>query len=179
LWRKALLLNHPTVTTITGAVDYGRPIPMKYDVVVETAQAELVAAVRATVPIINTARAWKPALDQVWAFLKANGELDPGHNLFLYHHPERRNEAMSIDFGVQVVRPFDGEGKIRCVETPAGEVTRTVHVGPYDRLGDAHDAIHAWCAANNRKIAHASWEIYGDRNNDPALLETTIKYLLV
>jgi hypothetical protein len=38
---------------------------MKYDVVVETAQAELVAAVRATVRISDIARAWKPALDQV------------------------------------------------------------------------------------------------------------------
>jgi hypothetical protein len=26
--------------------------------------------------------------------------------------------------------------------------------------------------------AHASWEIYGDWKDDPALLETTIKYLL-
>lgn len=59
---------------------------MKYDVVLETVQAELVAAVRAKVPISDIARAWKPALDQVWAFLKTNGELCPGHNLFLYHH---------------------------------------------------------------------------------------------
>jgi hypothetical protein len=72
---------------------------MKYDVVVETAPAELVAAVRTTVPISDIARAWKPALDQVWAFLKTAGEFNPGHNLFLYHHPERRNGAMNIDFG--------------------------------------------------------------------------------
>jgi effector-binding domain-containing protein len=151
---------------------------MKYDVVVETAQAELVAAVRAKVPIGGIARAWKPALDQVWAFLKENGGLRPGHNLFLYHHAERRNEAMNIDFGVQVARPFERQGDVQCIATPSGEVARTVHVGPYDRLGVAHDALHAWCAANNRKIAQASWEIYGDWSNDPALLETTIKYLL-
>jgi effector-binding domain-containing protein len=151
---------------------------MKYDVVVETAQAELVAAVRAKVAISGIARAWKPALDQVWAFLRENGGLRPGHNLFLYHHAERRNEAMNIDFGVQVARPFEREGNVRCVETPAGEVARTVHVGPYDQLGNAHNAIHAWCATHNRKIARASWEIYGDWHNDPALVETTIKYLL-
>jgi len=109
---------------------------MKYDVVVETAQAELVAAVRATVPISDIARVWKRALDRVWAFLKTNGELGPGHNLFLYHHPERRNQAMNIDFGVQVERPFEREGDVRCIETPTGEVARTVHVGPYDRLGN-------------------------------------------
>jgi hypothetical protein len=56
---------------------------MKYDVVVETAQAELAATVRATVPISDIARVWKPALDHVWAFLKTNSELGLGHNLFL------------------------------------------------------------------------------------------------
>ena len=85
---------------------------------------------------------------------------------------------MNIDFGVQVARPFQQKGDVRCVETPTGEVARTVHVGPHDRLGEAHNAIRAWCAANNREIAQASWEIYGDWKDDPALLETTIKYLL-
>ncbi len=152
---------------------------MKYEVLVDTAQPELVAAVQATVPISDIVKTWKPALDQVWAFLKANGGLGPGHNVFLYHHPEHRNEAMHIDFGVQVAHPFEQDGGVRCIETPAGEVAKTVHIGPYDRLSDAHNAIHAWCAAHNRKIAQASWEIYGDWNSDPALLETTIKYLLV
>jgi effector-binding domain-containing protein len=151
---------------------------MRYEVVVETAQAELLAAVRAKAPIGGVAKVWKPALDQVWAFLRANGDLGPGHNLFLYHHPERRSEPMDIDFGVQVSRRFEPQGDVRCIETPAGEVASTVHVGPYDRLGDAHNAIHAWCSAKDRKIGPASWEIYGDWNDDPALLQTTIKYLL-
>jgi len=154
-------------------------MPMRYEVVVETVQAELLAAVRARAPVGGVAQVWKPALDQVWVFLRANSDLRPGHNLFLYHHAERRNEPMEIDFGVQVSRRFEPQGNVRCIETPAGEVATTVHVGPYDRLGDAHDAIHAWCAANNRKIGRASLETYGDWNNDPALLETTIKYLLV
>ena len=85
---------------------------------------------------------------------------------------------MNIDFGVQVLRPFEPEGDVRCITTPAGEVAKTVHVGPYDRLADAHDAIHVWCLANNRKIAQASWETYGDWTEDPAQLETTIRYLL-
>jgi effector-binding domain-containing protein len=85
---------------------------------------------------------------------------------------------MNIDFGVQVLRPFEPEGDVRCIATPGREVAKTVHVGPYDRLSDAHNAIHAWCAANNGKIAQASWETYADWTEDPALLETTIKYLL-
>jgi hypothetical protein len=52
---------------------------MKYDVVVEIARPELLAAVRATIPLIDIPRTWKPALDRVWAFLKTHGDLDPGH----------------------------------------------------------------------------------------------------
>jgi effector-binding domain-containing protein len=150
---------------------------VKHDVVVEIAR-ELLAAIRATIPLSDIPRTWKSALDRVWAFLKSHGDLQPGHNLFLYHHPAHRDKAMNIDFGGQVARWFEPEGDVRCIETPAGEVARSVHVGPYDRLGDAHNAIHAWCAANNRKTAQASWETYGDWTEDPALLETTIKYLL-
>jgi len=151
---------------------------MAYDVVIETVQSELIAAVRAHVPISGIAQAWKPALDQVWAFLNANPDLSRDHNLFLYHHPARRDDPMDVDFGVQVTRRFAPSGNVRCVETPAGEVARTVHMGPIDRIKAAHDAIHAWCAANGRKIAHASWETYGDWTDDPAKFEVTIRYLL-
>ena len=151
---------------------------MVYEVVVETARAELIAAVCEHIPLGGIPKVWKPALDQVWAFLKDNPDLPRGHNLFLYHHPPRRDDPMDIDFGVQVARPFEPQGNVRCIETPAGEVAMTVHVGPYDQLRGAHDAIQAWCAANKRTIAHASWETYGDWIEDAARLETTIRYLL-
>src|SRR5664280_40164 len=48
--------------------------------------------------------------------------------LFLYHHPARRDEPMDIDFGVQVARIFDSEGNVQCVQTPTGEVEKTVPV---------------------------------------------------
>jgi len=151
---------------------------MTYQIKVEAVQAELVAAVRTRVPISGIAQAWKPALDQVWAFIRTHGSLKPGHNLFLYHHPANRSEPMDIDFGVQVAQPFEPSGNVRCIETPAGEVASTIHVGPYDRLAGAHNAVHAWCSANHRNIGQASWEIYGDWTDDPARLETTIRYLL-
>ena len=80
---------------------------------------------------------------------------------------------------MQVPHSFEGIGNVRCVETPAGEVATTVHVGPYDQIGAAHEAIHAGCAGNGRQIGSASWETYGDWNEDPALLETRVSYLLI
>jgi hypothetical protein len=106
------------------------------------------------------------------------GQRTDGHNVFLYHHPARRDMPMDVDFGVEVVRTFEPEGEVRAVETPAGEAAVAVHVGSYDRMKETHDAIHAWSAANKRAFAGKSWEIYGDWSDDPAKLETTIVYLL-
>src|SRR5664279_2435590 len=134
---------------------------MTHQVVVERVPSELIAAVRVVVPVGGVARAWGPAIDQVWAYLRANPQVARELNLFLYHHPARAGDPITAEFGVQVAQRFEPAGEVRCVATPAGEVARTVHVGPYDQLGDAHAAIQAWSVANGRKIGAASWETYG------------------
>src|SRR5215470_6889908 len=115
------------------------------------------AAVRRHVAIGGVGAAWKPALDKVWEFLRTDG-----HNVFLYHHPARRDLPMDVDFGVEVSRAFESAGEVYATETPAGMVAVAVHVGPYERMKETHDAIHAWREANQREFAGMSWEIYGD-----------------
>jgi effector-binding domain-containing protein len=85
---------------------------------------------------------------------------------------------MDVDFGVQVIRPFEVEGEVICTETPAGEVVMTTHIGSYAGLKAAHDAVLSWRAASGRTFAGYSWEIYGDWTDDEAKLETQVVYLL-
>jgi effector-binding domain-containing protein len=157
---------------------------MAINVSVQTVPARTLAAVRRKVRIDQIGAAWRPALDQVWQFLSQHPELrsdkqnNDGHNIFLYHHPASRREPMDIDFGVQVTRLFPKEGEVFATEMPAGKVATAVHAGPYERLGETHDAIHAWAAANKMTFAGKSWEIYGDWFDDPAKLETRVEYLL-
>jgi effector-binding domain-containing protein len=149
------------------------------EVRVEAANPRILAAVRRTVALGEVARAWRPALDQVWQFLGGHpGLRTDGHNVFLYHHPAQRNLPMDVDFGVEVTRRFETSGEVHTTETPGGEVATAVHVGPYDRLGETHAAIHEWASRNQRTFAGRSWEIYGDWNDDPDKLETTVLYLL-
>jgi len=153
----------------------------KMAVVVQPVTPQLLAAVQARVPIGGIAQAFRASLDQVWAFLRRHpGLRTDGHNVFLYHHDASSapGATVTVDFGVQVTRAFVGEGPVRCVETPAGEVATMVHHGPYERMGVTHAAVQKWCADNNRRIGDRSWEIYGDWSDDPAKLETTICYLL-
>lgn len=152
---------------------------MATEVSVQLVSARRLAAVRQSIRLDQIATAWWPALDQVWAFLQQHpGLRTDGHNIFLYHHPANMQSPMDVDFGVQVTRLFERSGEVVSTETPAGRVATALHVGPYERLGDTHKAIHAWAAANKASFSGTLWEIYGDSTEDAAKLETRIEYLL-
>lgn len=152
---------------------------MTYTVATKIVQAELIAAVSERAFIHEIPHKFKPALDQVWAYLKGDGaSLKPAHNVFLYHHPSDRDAPMQIDFGVQVARRFEPVGNVHAVEVPAGEVAWALHVGPYHLMSAAHQAIHQWAHKNGRTIGAMSWEIYGDWQQDESKLETEICYLV-
>src|SRR5882724_1515511 len=99
---------------------------MNYQVVTKSVSSQPLAAVRRRVRIGEVGRAWKPALDLVWEFLRRQeGLRTDGHNCFLYHHPARGDAVMVVDFGVQVIGPFQAAGEVAYTETPAGEVAMT------------------------------------------------------
>ncbi len=115
-------------------------------------------------------------LDPVWAFLRPS-DLVPGHNVVLYRPDPQGTGGMWVEVGVQVDRPFDdadAPDDVRCRELPAALVARAVHVGPYQRLGEAHGAVVAWCREHGHERTGVSWEIYGDWNEDMELLETEV-----
>src|SRR6185295_8760853 len=102
---------------------------MAYEVKLQTLRPRILAAVRRRVAIKEIPKAFKPALDSVWAFLgKRSGLRTDGHNIFLYHHESPT--MISVDFGVEVIRSFVGESDVACVTTPVGEAAVVVHRGP-------------------------------------------------
>lgn len=152
---------------------------MTHQIKIASVSPRTLAAVRRHVRMGEVPTAFKPALDQVWAFLGQHpGLRSDGHNVFLYHHVPNPAEGMNVDFGVEVTRPFEAEGDVACTETPGGEAATILHRGPYSGLAAAHSALHQWCAANGRRIGGHSWENYGDWTSDPPQLETEIAYLL-
>lgn len=152
---------------------------MNYQVVTKTVSSQPLAAVRRRVRIGDVGRAWKPALDLVWEFLRQHeGLRTDGHNCFFYRHPADGEATMVVEFGVQVIRSFQDAGEVICTETPAGEVAMTTHIGSYAKLAAAHEAINSWRAATGRAFGGCSWEIYGDWTDDEAKLETQVVYLL-
>jgi effector-binding domain-containing protein len=137
------------------------------------------AAVRREVAAGAVGSAWGPALGKVWDFIRSQpGLWTNGHNIFLYHQPEKPGAPIRCDFGVEVTRTFEPAGEVYAIETPSGEAAVAVHRGPYNRMNEAYNAIQEWMTANHRESAGHTWEIYGDPMPDPAQTETTVVQLL-
>jgi hypothetical protein len=83
--------------------------------------AERIADGRIRVEPGDVSATWRPALDQVWAFIRRQpGLWADGHIVFLHHHSIRPEAAMACDFGVEVTRPFEAADEVYATETPAG-----------------------------------------------------------
>jgi effector-binding domain-containing protein len=46
------------------------------------------------------------------------------------------------------------------MELPAGPAIATVHVGPYQDLLRAHQALAAWAGARGREASGPAWEVF-------------------
>ena len=112
-------------------------------------------------------------LDQVWAYLKEQGAKGD-HNVVVYRSFDHATGVMTIDAGVQVEQPLPGNGTVVPVTTPGGLVATTVHLGPYQKLGDASSALHQFCSEHDHPIAGPTWEDYDHWTNDPTQLRTDV-----
>jgi effector-binding domain-containing protein len=144
-----------------------------YDVRLERVAPQTIAVVRETVKQSELSRVVPAGCGEVWHWLKAAGLPRPGRVLAVY-----LDGAIHLEVGAEVQGPFTGDGRVCCSSTPAGMVAITTHDGPYDRLGQAHEAIHLWCTSQGHEMAGPNWEIYGHWTDDPAQLRTDVYYLL-
>jgi effector-binding domain-containing protein len=119
-------------------------------------------------------KVWKALLDEVHATVVWGDVSRPkGRNVMLY-----LDDTPRVEVGVELDQPAEVSGRVVRSHLPAGPVAVTVHRGPYDGLGGAHDAVHAWCRAEGLTLAGPRWEVYGHWHEDPAQVETEITYLL-
>jgi effector-binding domain-containing protein len=113
------------------------------------------------------------ACGDVWARARAHGVDRPGRLIALY-----LDEVINIEVGVEVNQAFAGFEDLPRSETPAGRVAAVTHIGGYDGLPGAHQAIRIWCKQHGHRFAGPSWEIYGHWTDDLTKLRTDLYYLL-
>lgn len=121
-------------------------------------------------------------IGDVMAGAMMNGFTPAGPPMAVYHDPEFDPDAVDITFVVPAAgepRGATAAGRtLEAVSVPGGEVAVVIHVGPYDRLHEAYQALGAWIAAEGRAGAGPACEIYLTRPDEPGEPVTEIRMAL-
>ena len=67
-----------------------------------------------------------------------------------------------IEAGFPVTGAVSASGRVEPVTLPGGRVARTMHVGAYEKLGDAYKATSDWITDNGYVATGEPWELYLD-----------------
>lgn len=67
---------------------------------------------------------------------------------------------LDVEAGLPVAARVPARGGLVMSSLPATTAAVTCHVGPYDRLGDARDALEKWIRDRGFEPAGRPWEVY-------------------
>jgi AraC family transcriptional regulator len=95
----------------------------------ETTPQGMGAVFRQLVPVID-------------AYRERNGIERAGPLIGLYH--DYREDRVDIEVAVPISRPAGGEGQIEAKELPGGRAAVAMHEGPYETIGQVHEALDAF-----------------------------------
>jgi effector-binding domain-containing protein len=151
---------------------------MGYEIQLETISDDRpLAVVRRRARPAEFSKVVPDACGLVWGVLRAHGIKGAGRHVAVY-----LDDQVNLEIGVELDAPFAGHGEVIGSSLPRGLVAGRVHFGPYQKLGDAHAAVHQWCARHGHVLAGPKWEIYGhwvdEWNEDPSKIRSDVFYLL-
>jgi hypothetical protein len=128
------------------------PGPMSVEVTLTTVEPTPTAIVAATTTWTEFPSLWRPMLDKVWAFLRADpqGGRKDGHDVMLCV-----DDVPHVEVGVQVSGSFVPVGDVKPSHLPGGAAATATHLGPLGKIGETHDAMVAWFASNGHRLSRA------------------------
>ncbi|HEY7468593.1 MAG TPA: GyrI-like domain-containing protein [Acidimicrobiia bacterium] len=69
-------------------------------------------------------------------------------------------EEFEIEAGFPIDRPASGVGEVTSSSLPGGTAAVVTHIGPYDQMRPAYEAIQSWIEAKGGTSSDVPWEVY-------------------
>lgn len=139
---------------------------MSYEVQQTDLQAQPAAVVRGHITVEDIGDFLGRAYDHVMAAAAEQGLDITGAPFGFYRFAEGKS-----DFDIEAGFPVSGvvlpSGDVEPSELPGGTCAKTLHVGAYDEVQGAHDALFAWVTDNGQVPSGDAWECYLDGPDVP------------
>jgi effector-binding domain-containing protein len=136
----------------------------KYQVVLKKVEPMKIASVRDTVPTYHDITMLVEKLMPV--FMNHSTSI-AGPFIAIYHDMEYKEKDIDIESAVPINGDLELPEPINVRNLPGEDtVATTIHRGPYETIGEAYQALMAWCEANGYELAGPDREVYLTSPND-------------
>lgn len=140
----------------------------RYEVVLKTAEPQLVASVRDVLP---SYREIGQLIGELYAYLGQRGM--GGLCGSLWHDEGFKDKDVDAEAIVFIDRPIAGSDRVRVYELAGGPMASSIHHGSYNTIDQAYAAVMHWIEANGYRVKAAAREIYlqgGERGDDKSFI---------
>ena len=120
------------------------------------------AVVRGTLTVAQMGPWLSQAYGAIAAYLTEQGAGPAGMPFARYHH--LGGDRFEVEAGFPVTHEVVGAGQVVASRLPGGPAAHTWHVGPYEEVEAAYEAVIRWVSEHRGTPAGDPWEIY---HSDP------------
>jgi effector-binding domain-containing protein len=140
--------------------------------------AQLTLAIRTRTPVQNLPQVVGQAYGAIMQYAGSLGIQPCGAPFVAYHNMDM--DDLDMEIGFPFAQELAGHGNIQAGEIPGGKAVVCMHVGPYDQLGGAYEALQKWVEANSYTPTGVAYEFYlNDPQTTPASeLQTEVVFPL-
>lgn len=150
---------------------------MEHEVHVVERPALWVVAKRLPIALEALGPAIGQAFGEVYGIIAAAEEATAGPPFVIYHSMPASGQPLDVEICAPVTSPFEPREPWQLDELPAGTFASLVHVGPYDAVGPAYDALAAWIEDHALAIAGPPREVYlSPADTPPDQIRTIVEF---
>jgi len=128
------------------------------------ARPQAVASIRTTAKTEKISEVLGQLFGEVAGYLGTLGVQPAGPPFARYHTWEE--DTFDMEAGFPVPAPVTGTARVKAGELPGGPLVSTWHIGSYDTIEKAYNALQAWADEHDRELAEGPWEVYWTDPNE-------------
>ena len=148
---------------------------LKYEVKSREIEPQRVATIRERVPTTAIGKAMGEGFGEVAHAVEMIGAEIDGLPFAIHHSVSP--EEVDVEIGFPVIGDVE-VGRVHTGTLDGGLVACTVHMGPYEEVGSAYEAVSGWVQLHGKRVIGSPREVYLNEPAEGVVPLTEVQMLL-